>query len=349
MVSAVELAPGYAVPRWIRGTWSLHERAATLDRRRALDDLVAGCAAGFTAFEAADTYDGVEELLGALIREAGDHYPIRVHTRVTQIGARALPPAVIRATLDRARKRLGRDRLDLVQLQWWNLAVPGWVEAGRTLADLARQGAIAHLGVTNFPPAAMLKLLDAGVPLIANQVQASLLDPRARLALAPVAARRGVKLLAYGPLAGGFLGSAWLGRSAPPAAPTAALRFLPVYRALIDRLGGWAWLQALLAALDGIARRHGVGMSTVALAWLQQTGDIAAVLVGIGDARRLPDIVAADALTLDAADRAAIDSVLAARAPVTPGVADIERESLLGAIAADYGASAAAGGTGASA
>jgi aryl-alcohol dehydrogenase-like predicted oxidoreductase len=347
MLGTVALAPGYVIPRWIRGTWSLHERAATLDRRRALDDLVAGCAAGFTAFEAADTYDGVEDLLGALLREAGDHYPIRVHTRVTQIGAQALPPAAIRATVDRARKRLGRDRLDLVQLQWWNLAVPGWIEAGRTLADLARQGAIARLGVTNFPPAAMGALLDADVPLISNQIQASLLDPRARLALATPAARRSVKLLAYGPLAGGFLGPAWHGRPAPPAAPTAALRFPPVYRALVDRLGGWAWLQALLAALDGVARRHGVGMATVALAWLLQTGDISAVLVGIGDARRLPDILAADTLALDAADRAAIDAVLAARAPVTPGVADIERERLLGAIAADYGAGAAEAGTGA--
>lgn len=281
-------------------------------------------------------------MLGQVRREAGGRFDIRVHTRVTQIGAAPLTPAEIGARVDRARRRLGQDRLDLVQLQWWNLALPGWIAAGEALAALARAGALAHVGVTNFPAAAMVALLDAGVKLVSNQVQMSLLDTRAGRALAPIARARGVKILAYGPLAGGFLGPAWRGRPAPPAAPTATVKFPPVYRALVDRLGGWAWLQALLDALAEIGTRHAVAIPVVALAWLKQAGDAAAILVGLGSTRRAPDILAAEALVLTEADLALLDAVLARRGPIAEDVAAFERDRLLSAIAAEYSAGAAA-------
>jgi len=67
MLPSIELRPGYRIPRLIRGTWQLHEAARTLDRNAALAELTATFDLGFSAIETADTYDGVEELLGAFV------------------------------------------------------------------------------------------------------------------------------------------------------------------------------------------------------------------------------------------------------------------------------------------
>ena len=46
-----------------------------------------------------------------------------------------------------------------------------------------------------------------------SQVQYSLLDRRPELAMAPFCAERGIKLLPYGTVAGGFLSEKYLGMS----------------------------------------------------------------------------------------------------------------------------------------
>lgn len=337
MLPEIELAPGYRIPRLIRGTWQLHEAAPTLDKAGAVADLVAGCEAGFTAIEAADIYDGVEELLGALRAELRGRLPLRVHTRITQMGDVPLTPDAVHAGVDRARRRLRQERLDLVQLQWWNLDLPGWIEAGQALAALRRAGAIAHVGVANFPASAMTQMLDAGVPLVSNQVQVSLLDPRAGGAFASACRARGVHVLGYGPLAGGLLSEAWLGQSAPSTGDGGAAG--TVYRALVDRFGGWEWFQSLLAALSRCAERHAVPIATIALAWALQQSAASGLLVGFRDRRRIPDYLAAVALRLTPEDVAEIDAVLAAREVSAGDVADFERRYMMPNIARSHAAS----------
>src|SRR5882762_645114 len=148
VLPSIELRSGYRIPRLIRGTWQLHEAARTLDRKAALAELTATFDLGFSAIETADTYDGVEELLGVFrahlrnVRGAAAD-ALRVHTRVSQMGTEPLSVQAVRASIDRSRRRLGQDRLDLVQLQWWNLSLPGWQEAAQELSRLRAAGAIA--------------------------------------------------------------------------------------------------------------------------------------------------------------------------------------------------------------
>src|SRR5436190_2217701 len=85
-------------------------------------------------------------------------------------------------------------------------------EAARSLD---REAALAEIGGTNFPADPMAALLDAGVPVISNQVQLSLLDPRAQTHVLPLCRARNVSLLGYGPLAGGFLSARWRGQPDP--------------------------------------------------------------------------------------------------------------------------------------
>jgi aryl-alcohol dehydrogenase-like predicted oxidoreductase len=52
------------------------------------------------------------------------------------------------------------------------------VDASLALADLRARGLISEVGVTNMDCAALAAMLDAGAPVVSNQVQFSLLDRR---------------------------------------------------------------------------------------------------------------------------------------------------------------------------
>jgi aryl-alcohol dehydrogenase-like predicted oxidoreductase len=322
-VPTVALADGTPIPRLIKGGWQLAGGHGTVDERQAVADMFAFAEAGITAFDCADIYTGVEALIGRFLREWRSHHgargpAIRVHTKCVP-DLDALPTlrrADIAALVHRSLRRLGVERLDLVQFHWWDYAVPGMVEAAGWLAELQREGLIAQLGVTNCDTPRLASLLDAGLPIVAHQVQGSVLDRRALGPMAALCAARGVSLLAYGALAGGFLHARWLG--AP--APTEPLenRSLVKYRLIIDECGGWAAYQQLLAALHALARRHGVGVGTVALRWVLDQPAFAAAIVGARHAGHLPATLAAFTLELDDEDRSALDAAVTAL-PSPPG------------------------------
>lgn len=325
-VPRVELAPGYAVARVIHGAWQLsagHRGTAggsrAADREAAIDGLLRLAEAGFTTFDCADIYTGVEELLGEVIRRwrrrAGDVAApeLQVHTKL--VPDRSALPGLTRDSVegivDRSLARLGVERLDLVQLHWWDYQVPGYVEAAGWLHDLVRAGKVRHLGATNFDAARLAEVLDAGVPVVSHQVQYSLLDRRPAGAMADLARQRGLGLLCYGTLAGGFLSERWRG-AAEPEVPATELpnRSLTKYRLILEEWGSWELFQELLETLAAVGERHGASLSTVALRWVLDRPGVAAVIVGATGARHLAATRRALELELDGADRARLDAVL---------------------------------------
>ncbi len=120
----VALAPEYEIPRIIVGAWQLSdghnvERPVKDD---VLDAFTKMADAGLTAFDCADIYTGVEELIGEFLRAhrsggAPGQSPIRIHTKFVP-DRDALPKITKRYTeriIDRSLRRLGVERLDLVQ------------------------------------------------------------------------------------------------------------------------------------------------------------------------------------------------------------------------------------------
>ena len=83
------------------------------------------------------------------------------------------------------------------------------------LQALKEEGIIRHLGLTNFDTDHLHLLLQEGIPIISNQVVVSLLDRRALAEMSRLCLEHGVKLLAYGTVAGGFLSERWLGQEEP--------------------------------------------------------------------------------------------------------------------------------------
>ncbi len=321
------LSPDYTVPPVIAGAWQLSEghSARAVDRRSlfAAWDLLA--AHGCDTIDCADIYTGVESLIGEY-RSARPGRRVQVHTKfVPDRDALAqVDRAYVTRIVDRSLARLRAETLDLVQFHWWRYEVPGMVEVAGLLDEMRRAGKIRHLALTNTNTVQTRALLDANIPLIATQVQYSLLDRRAAAALAPLGVERGVSLLCYGSLAGGFLDDAWRG----VAAPAGALenRSLTKYRLVIDDCGGWPALQRLLDTLGDIAARHGVGIANVAQRWLLDQPGVGAVIVGFrgeGSARRT---LATLTLALTADDQAQIAATIAALPMPAGDVYDAERD-----------------------
>lgn len=329
----IELAPGYRISRLIKGGWQLAGGHGTVERERAIADMAAFAEAGITTFDCADIYAGVEELIGEFLRRwrpehqhAGEH--VRVHTKfVPDLDALAsLTAHDIRRIVDRSRERLGLRALDLVQFHWWDYDIHGLKDAAHYLDALRQEGRIRHLGVTNFDTPRLLVLLDAGIPIVSHQLQFSLLDRRAAGAMAALCMERGIGMLAYGSVAGGFLSERWLGLPEPSGA--LENRSLVKYKLIIDEFGGWTLFQELLHALARIAERHAVRIGTVAIRWVLDQPGVAAAIVGARDARHLAHTTAALGLHLTDDDRAAIDAVLA-RSPGPAGeVYALERDRL---------------------
>jgi aryl-alcohol dehydrogenase-like predicted oxidoreductase len=306
-VETFELAPGYVIPRIIRGGWQLAGDHGDVDRERAIADMAQFVAAGINTFDCADIYTGVEATMGEYRKRDPS---LQVHTKfVPDLEDLArVDEAYVRRINDRSRERLHAQALDLVQFHWWDYGVDGMVKVAKLLAQLQREGAIRHLGGTNFDAPRTQQMLEAGVPLVGMQVQYSLLDRRPAGAMSALCARTPLRLLCYGTIAGGFITPAWLG-APEPTAPTN--RSLIKYKLVIDDFGGWPAFQRLLQLLKRIGDRHGVGLSAVATRWVLDQPHVAAAIVGARYAAHLPEQLQVFAFRLDDADHREIDSLLA--------------------------------------
>ena len=311
----IELAPGLEIPRLVTGLWQvadLERGGRTLDPERGADALAGYAAAGFDAFDMADHYGSAEIVAGRLLARGavGGRRPVAFTKWCPEPGP--MTAATVRAGVDLARRRLGVDRIDLMQFHWWNYAHPGYLDAMHELARLREEGAIAHLGTTNFDSDHLHLLLRDGVPVATNQVCFSLLDRRAADDMTAVATANGVRLLAYGTLAGGFLSERWLGKPDPGAAAIGDWSKMK-YRRFIDAAGGWDAFQAILAAAGAIAQRHGVSIANVATRWVLDQQAVGAVIVGarLGEREHRADNLRCFAFALDAEDHARLDAAFA--------------------------------------
>lgn len=309
-VTSIALAPGYRVSRLTKGNWQLAARhGPAVERAVAIDAMRRFVEAGITNFDCADHYVGVEELIGEFRRtHPALAQQLTVQTKLVpdRDVLRGIRRADVELIVDRARARLGQDTLDMVQFHWWDWSIPGHVDSLLWLVDMQREGKLRQIGVTNYDVVHLQEALDAGVRLVSHQVQYSPLDRRPERGVVDLCMRHGIHLQCYGTVAGGFLGDRWLGQSAP-AQP--ADRSQAKYRLIIEEFGGWALYQELLAALAGVARRHAVSITAVALRWVLDRPGVATAIVGARTDAHLADLLTVEGFALDDADRAAIAAV----------------------------------------
>ncbi len=66
--------------------------------------------------------------------------------------------------------RMGVHHIDLLQLHWEDFKAHGWIDVMKHLVALQKSGLVRHVGVTNFDVPRLLRLLDAGIKPVTNQV-----------------------------------------------------------------------------------------------------------------------------------------------------------------------------------
>jgi len=326
-----DLSPVHNISRVIKGGWQLAGGHGRIDRERALEDMLLFVRAGITTFDCADIYTGVEALIGEFLRRHGDDFctgalpEVQVHTKYVPDfdSLAALKKRDVEFTVDRSLRRLGVERLDLVQFHWWDYDNSGYVEAAMHLKALQDAGKIKHIGVTNFDVPHLREILDAGVPVVANQVQYSALDRRPERGMVELCERHDMSLLCYGTIAGGFLSDRYLG--APEPGPPFENRSLIKYKLIIDDFGGWQLFQELLATLRRVADRHDATIATVATRYVLQKERVGAAIIGVRHAHHLPDTLRLFSFELDRQSLAAIKQVTDKAEGPAGGIYSVER------------------------
>ena len=328
----IELTPGYSISRVIKGGWHLAGGHGTIDATQAIEDMHQFVKAGITTFDCADIYTGVEELIGRFLKKyqpafaVGDLPPVQIHTKYVPDYnlLSGLKKSDTREIIERSLKRLGVERLDLVQFHWWDYQFPGYVEAAQDLQTLKEEGKIRHVSVTNFDAVHLKEIVEAGVEITTNQVQYSVMDQRPAHDLEAFCEEHDISLLCYGTVAGGFLSDRYLG--APD--PTAPLenRSLVKYRLIIDEFGGYERFQALLQWLRGIAEKYEVGIAEVASRYILQKPRVAGVIIGARNANHLKRLTALSHFQLDERDLARLNDFIQSGPKPEGAVYTLERD-----------------------
>ena len=307
----IDLAPGLNVPRLVTGLWQVADMerdGRLLEIGPAVQNLADYAQAGFDAFDMADHYGSAELITGQFLRQwrAGSAHAF---TKWCPEPDEMTAPRV-QAGIDERRSRLGVERIDLMQFHWWDYTHPGYLDAMAHLMELRERGQIHHLGLTNFDTDHLHLLCRHGISIATNQVSFSLLDRRAAGRMSQLCQAEGIKLLAYGTLAGGFLSERWLGQSEPTAVADWSKS---KYHRFIDAIGGWQAFQGVLQAAHAIASKHRVSIAAVSLRWVLEQPAVGAAIVGarLGQSEHRSSNLSVFGFALDAQDHARLEAAFA--------------------------------------
>src|SRR6185436_8267440 len=176
-------------------------------------------------------------------------------------------------------------------------------ETAAALEELAREGKIRHVGVSNFDIAAMAECAHTR-PMETLQPPYSLFRGDIEPAVLPYTRRHDIGVLVYGPLAHGLLTGTMTENTTFAADDWRAAS--PVF------VGeGYRRNLAAVRALEKLAADRGITISQLAIAWTLANPAVHVAIVGARQARHVEDSLAAAAITLNAADLADIDTIMA--------------------------------------
>lgn len=253
---------------------------------------------GVTFIDTADVYgDGdSERVVGQIATTRREEMTIATKFGITgSIAARTMrarnDPAYVRRAVDASLTRLGVETIDLYYLHRREVAVPIEDVIG-AMAELVTTGKVRHLGLSEVT-AQELEAAHRVHPIAAVQSEWSVWSRDVERAVAPTAARLGIGFVPYSPLGRGFLTGALDDPSV----------FADDWRAGLTRFAGGAFSvnQAVVTALRGIGREHGVTPAQTALAWLYAAGErVGLPVVPIPGTRR-PERIDENAAAVDVA------------------------------------------------
>jgi len=284
------------------------------EARRVFD---AALEAGIDTIDTANVYSEgrSEELLGEWMKGKRERITLATKCRFpTQGGTAPMHPnrsGLSRESIlwncEQSLRRLQTDSIDLYQVHMQDRTVP-IEETLRALDDLVRSGKVRYVGCSNYTGYRLTESLWAADKLqLARyegiQLQWSLAARDAERELIPAARAFSLGVMAWSPLARGFLSGKYR-RGQPPPAGT--------------RLEAWkdSWTMTAtdqnwrtLDAVETVAKRRETTPAAVALAWLLARPEVSTVIIGARMVQQLQDNLSAFSIKLTAEDVRQLDEV----------------------------------------
>ena len=225
------------------------------------------------------------------------------------------------AACEQSLRRLRTDYIDLYWMHVWDRFTP-IDETMRALDDLVRDGKVRYIGFSDTPAwkvaeAQMLARANGWTPLVALQIEYSLIERTVEGELLPMAREMGLGVTPWSPLRGGVLTGKYTRENAKTASPGRGNR---VTAFLTERTFG------ILDELRRIAEARAATPAGVALAWVQGRPGVASTIIGARRLDQLDQNLDALDVALSPEDVAALDAVsapqLAFPAPFLGSMAD---------------------------
>lgn len=262
----------------IRGCWQLADGHS--QQNADIQPILDAIESGFTTFDCADIYLGVEELLGRASKAVTEK-KLRIHTKfVPDLNClQKIDRKYVENIIDRSIRRLQVECIDLVQFHWWNWEVKNYLSAMEILSELKVEGKITEIGLTNVNRK-YLEEFSERFDVASLQAQVSLFDRRIERGVGELCRKKNIKIFAYGSLLGGFVSEKWLGKGEPQPEQLAN-RSLVKYKLLIDSACGWEEFQRRLLILSELAGKYRCEIANIAVTALLQTGRADAIIVGL--------------------------------------------------------------------
>lgn len=206
------------------------------------------------------------------------------------------------AACEQSLRRLQTDYIDLYWMHVWDALTP-IDETLRALDTLVEQGKVRYLGFSDTPAwkvaqAQTLATLRGWSPLIALQIEYSLLERTVEAELVPMARELGLGVTPWSPLKGGVLSGKYARAEHGKHQAARGGRVLGV---LNERV------YDLLDELAAVAAEHDTTVARVALAWLRARPGVASTIIGARTADQLDDNLASLAVTLTGEQVARLD------------------------------------------
>ncbi|MEI7777888.1 MAG: aldo/keto reductase [Actinomycetes bacterium] len=212
------------------------------------------------------------------------------------------------SALDASLERLGRDHIDLWQLQVRDPLTP--IDESLAAADYAiSSGRVRYVGVSNYSgwqlaeSVTWQRAIPARTDVVANQVEYSLVQRGIEREVAPAAANFGVGIIAWSPLGRGVLTGKY--RRGTPADSRGSSSRMPAF---IDRYLAEEprrIVDAVCTAADGL----GIAPLEVALSWVRDRPGVTSAIVGPRTTAQLAAVLQAEEIELPFEIRAVLDEI----------------------------------------
>jgi aryl-alcohol dehydrogenase-like predicted oxidoreductase len=262
---------------------------------------------GITLFDTADVYGNgtSESFLGEAIGKRRSQ--VVIATKFGWGSPSGASRRTITRTVEASLKRLRTDTIDLYQVHYPDPNTP-IEETLRALDDLVRDGKVRAIGCSNFSASQVTSALDtsarsATAAFVTCQDEYSLLVRKIERDLAPLMRKRGMTLLPYAPLAGGFLSGKYL--RGKPLPRDARLAYSSHHATDVINERNWN----VADRLRDFAERTGRSMLDIAFGWLLARPVTASVIAGAMTPEQVELNVRAGNTRLSADDVAELDRI----------------------------------------